>query len=235
MGVLVGLSACQRCITERKLQCRARITLKCIGELNINNSLYAVILFCEWPSQTPCRMLYQCLVELKFGCSCDCPPLARTHDTVASCKIGIRSFYIVRVFGRQDGVHTVHETFWKENGMKLALFAVVLAVTAATPAFAQTQTYPQRPLRIVVSFPPGGSTDFMARILAQHLPAALGQALVVDNRGGAGGTIGTEIVAKSAPDGYTLLITAEPPITMSASMYRSCRTTRSAMYPQSRS
>ena len=97
--------------------------------------------------------------------------------------------------------------------------ALALAVTLAIPSAALAQAYPQRAIRVVVSFPPGGSTDFMARMLAQHMPATLGQSLVVDNRGGAGGTIGTDIVAKAAPDGYTLLVTAESPVTIASSIY----------------
>ena len=103
--------------------------------------------------------------------------------------------------------------------MKPIFGAVVLAVTLGLPSIAQPQTYPARAIRVVVSFPPGGSTDFMARVLAQHMPAGLGQNLVVDNRGGAAGNIGTDIVAKSAPDGYTLLVTADPPISIAPSMY----------------
>jgi tripartite-type tricarboxylate transporter receptor subunit TctC len=95
--------------------------------------------------------------------------------------------------------------------------ALVLAI--GLPFYACSQTYPDRSIRIVVPFPPGGSTDFMARILAQRLPAALGQSIVVDNRGGGGGNIGADIVAKASPDGYTLLITADGPITVNPSVY----------------
>jgi tripartite-type tricarboxylate transporter receptor subunit TctC len=84
---------------------------------------------------------------------------------------------------------------------------------------AAAQAYPDKPIRIVVPFPPGGSSDFSARILAAHLPRALGQSIVVDNRGGAGGNIGNDIVAKAAPDGYTLLVTAEGAVTISPSLY----------------
>ena len=97
----------------------------------------------------------------------------------------------------------------------------VLACIAAASGFVPgtAAAYPDRPIRLVVPFPPGGSTDFSARILAAQLPRALGQTVVVDNRGGAGGNIGVDIVAKSAPDGYTLLVTAEGPITISPSLY----------------
>lgn len=79
-----------------------------------------------------------------------------------------------------------------------------LALAIAGPA--QAQTWPSQNIRLVVPFPPGGSTDVLARRLAEGLRERLGQTVIVENRGGAGGTIGSEFVAKSAPDGYTLLM-----------------------------
>lgn len=84
---------------------------------------------------------------------------------------------------------------------------------------AGVQAYPERSIRLVVNFPPGGSTDFTARMLAQRLPALLGQRIILDNRGGGGGNIGCDIVAKAVPDGYTLLLSADGPITINPSVY----------------
>jgi tripartite-type tricarboxylate transporter receptor subunit TctC len=86
----------------------------------------------------------------------------------------------------------------------LALLAAALASGMATLAAAQT--YPTRPITVVVPFPPGGSTSMVARIITDRMADAIGQQFVVDHRGGAGGTLGTRQVAKSAPDGYTLLL-----------------------------
>ena len=71
---------------------------------------------------------------------------------------------------------------------------------------ASAQAYPSRPLRLVVPFPAGGATDILARTIAQRVSETLGQPIIIDNRPGAGGTIGADTVAKAAPDGYTLLI-----------------------------
>jgi tripartite-type tricarboxylate transporter receptor subunit TctC len=80
------------------------------------------------------------------------------------------------------------------------------------------QDYPARPLRLVVPYAAGGSTDVLARMVGQKLTAALGQAVVIDNRTGAGTIIATEIVARAAPDGYTLLM-ATPPLTVAPALY----------------
>ena len=83
--------------------------------------------------------------------------------------------------------------------------SAALALLAVQPV-ARADDYPNRPITLIVPFPPGGSTNVVARIVADKLSAALGQQVVVDNRGGAGGTIGTRFAAKAAPDGYTILL-----------------------------
>jgi len=83
---------------------------------------------------------------------------------------------------------------------------------------AQAQTYPERPIRLVVPFPPGGGSDITARTIAQKLGEALGQQVVADNRGGAGGNIGTDIVAKAVPDGYTLVMALSGPFSINGSL-----------------
>lgn len=89
--------------------------------------------------------------------------------------------------------------------MLIATF-FVMAVSLGRFAGAQTENYPSKPVRLIVPFPPGGGTDLIARGIAQKLSENLGQQMVVDNRGGASGNLGTELAAKAAPDGYTLLL-----------------------------
>ena len=97
----------------------------------------------------------------------------------------------------------------------------IIAVLTCTSAFAQNvaRTYPERPIRIIVTFPPGGPTDIIARAVGQKLVEAWGQPVVVDNRPGAGGNIGTDLAAKSAPDGYTLVLSNFGPLAISPFVY----------------
>jgi len=92
-----------------------------------------------------------------------------------------------------------------------------MLVTALAPA-AFSQTYPAKPIRLIVPFVPGGGTDLIARILSQRLTEPLGQTVIVDNRPGAGGVIGAELVAKSPPDGYTLLMGTPGPLTINPAL-----------------
>src|SRR4051812_6075235 len=82
----------------------------------------------------------------------------------------------------------------------------LVAAAALLAGAAAAQNYPNRPVRMIVPYPAGGSVDITARILQPHLQQALGQPIVVDNRGGASGTLGSDVVAKSSPDGYALLL-----------------------------
>ena len=88
----------------------------------------------------------------------------------------------------------------------LALVAALGALGASAQAQAQTQSYPARPIRLIVPFPPGGAVDAIGRIVGQRLGESFGHNVVIDNRGGAAGAIGSELAAKAAPDGYTLLV-----------------------------
>lgn len=90
----------------------------------------------------------------------------------------------------------------------LKTITAMLAVLAAGIASAAAQTFPSQPVHLVVPFPPGGGTDALARAIQEPLQKALGQTVIIDNRGGGGGSLGHEIAAKAAPDGYTVLMSS---------------------------
>ncbi|MBL6617255.1 MAG: tripartite tricarboxylate transporter substrate binding protein [Reyranella sp.] len=104
--------------------------------------------------------------------------------------------------------------------MTLLLRAIAaLLLLLAAPAFAQTD-YPNKPVRIVVPFPAGGSADILCRLVAEKLSAAWGQPVIIDNRAGAGGNVGAEIVYRADPDGYTLLCSPPGPLSINHNLYK---------------
>jgi len=104
------------------------------------------------------------------------------------------------------------------ESMRIRLFSLALLFVAAS---AIAQDYPNRAVRVIVPFPPGGAPDLVGRTLANRLGERLGQAFVVENRTGAGGNIAAEAVAKAAPDGYTLLATSDGPLVINPAVYPS--------------
>ncbi|HWI13424.1 MAG TPA: tripartite tricarboxylate transporter substrate binding protein [Burkholderiales bacterium] len=105
-----------------------------------------------------------------------------------------------------------------DTSLKNSVRLVVMLAACAAALPAGAQAYPTKPIRLIVPFPPGGANDIVARTVNTRLPALLGQSLIIDNRAGAGGNIGTDIAAKSPADGYTLLI-ANNALTANLSLY----------------
>src|SRR5438128_10064591 len=101
---------------------------------------------------------------------------------------------------------------------RIATILVALA-TIAWAGLADAQSFPSRPVRMIVPFPPGGGTDILARPIAQKLSEKWGQTVVVDNRGGAGGNIGTKAAADAEPDGYTIILGVQGTHAVNPSLY----------------
>lgn len=102
---------------------------------------------------------------------------------------------------------------------KRAALVLVLAMQCLAGS-ARPQEYPSRPIRLVVPYAPGGGADSVARIVARRVSESIGQPIVIDNRGGAGAIVGTDIVAKAEPDGYTLLLGQSGPISINPAVYK---------------
>ncbi|MBI4194167.1 MAG: tripartite tricarboxylate transporter substrate binding protein [Betaproteobacteria bacterium] len=116
---------------------------------------------------------------------------------------------------KEIAIHAMRTAVAGDEGLKMNAFgwyfALLTCLVFVLPVDgARAQTYPDRPVRLIVGFPPGGAADILGRISAQKLTEGLGQQVVVDNRGGAGGLIATEIAARANPDGYTLLFASIP-------------------------
>lgn len=101
-----------------------------------------------------------------------------------------------------------------------ATLLLLLGCSAAAPLAIAADTWPARPIRMIVAYPPGGGTDQVGRVMAEQLAQQLGQNVVVDNRGGATGNIGTELAARAVPDGYTLLMGNVAPNAVNVSLFR---------------
>jgi tripartite-type tricarboxylate transporter receptor subunit TctC len=99
-----------------------------------------------------------------------------------------------------------------------AVKLLVAGLCLLSPALAQAQEFPNKPIRLIVPFPPGGPNDIIARVVSKRLGEILKQTIVVDNRGGQGGVLGTDLVAKAAPDGYTIAVTSAGALAISPSM-----------------
>lgn len=102
----------------------------------------------------------------------------------------------------------------------LALAAIVFAAMPASPvAHAQADAYPSKPIKLIVPFPPGGASDLTARTLAQKMGESMGQSIVVENRPGANGALGADMVAKAPADGYTILLADRGAFTVNPALY----------------
>lgn len=104
--------------------------------------------------------------------------------------------------------------------LRNALIALMTTAVAGFPLYAAADGWPDRPIRLVVAYPPGGSTDITARLFAEAMSRKLGQSITVDNRSGAGGTIGALAVARAPADGYTLLFAASPEVSIAPTTFK---------------
>src|SRR6476659_8996713 len=96
--------------------------------------------------------------------------------------------------------------------------SLLIAILLLFPTLASAQTFPSKPIRLIVPFPAGGPNDIIARVVGQRMSEIVKQPVVIDNRGGQGGVLGTDAVAKAAPDGYTIAISSAGALAISPSM-----------------
>ena len=101
----------------------------------------------------------------------------------------------------------------------LGTFILAIAALGACPAVTLAQAWPSKPIRMIVPFPPGGGVDFIGRIIGQRLAERVGQQVLVDNRAGANGIVGLEILKQSPPDGYTISAASAGPLAVNPSLY----------------
>ena len=99
-----------------------------------------------------------------------------------------------------------------------ALRTLLIGLVFLYPALAAAQDFPNKAIRMIVPFPPGGPNDIIARVVAQRMAEILKQPIIIDNRSGQGGVVGTDVVAKSPPDGYTIAIASAGALAISPSM-----------------
>src|SRR5215470_6969164 len=118
----------------------------------------------------------------------------------------------------RDGEET-KQTGRMMNKRIMMTIAAALALAALAPALAQGQAWPQKPIKMIVPFPAGGGTDFIARLAAKHLSQRLGQQVYVENRGGANGAIGLQALMTSDPDGYTIAASSDTPLVVNPALY----------------
>ncbi len=107
---------------------------------------------------------------------------------------------------------------WIKRALQITLVSIVAGVCTAGSVYAAD--YPYKPVRLMVPFPPGGGADIVARVVGMRLSNLWNQQVIIDNRGGAGGVIGTELVARAQPDGYTILFGSQSTIAMNPAMYK---------------
>jgi hypothetical protein len=156
-------------------------------------------------------------------------PLAKSLHATALKSPGwvigimIAGYYVggqlIGVIGAVLGIYFVRKRCWRELTMLANILKVALLLLVATTAFAQS--YPSRPVRVIAAQSAGSSLDTIVRIVANKLSETTGQQFVIDNRGGAAGTIGIELGARAAPDGYTLTAGASSSMIVSKFTYRS--------------